>query len=886
MADALEKSGAYLFNRSDLKAAIGQHQKALAIRRKLYGENHLKVAESLLKLGDIYIVSRQFADAFLHHQEALKIREEIYRDTQHLDLAYSLQQTGFLFFSKGDYNTASEYYRKALAIYQGSGKMENAGLATLYYYQAIIHIDKSSYHLGLADGIRALNIYQKLENPGFINLSNVYNCIATAHMRMGSYEEAVRYFNKVLELISLHQKEDKLESAHYYANIAITYNKLEDYSRALDYFFKTLRLQQNGLPSGHPEIDQTKSNIANMYSEMGEFDKAISYFSQLGWNQNTGHPNLNASKFNFNLGNLYARQGDYEKALGYFQKSLYQNVPDFNNHQELLAQPPLNRPLDPFTFLASLKEKGICLIQIGKSKQSLRHLRAANEVLQLCDSLIDITRRSLILPEDRMNFNQASLEAYEASIELSLELFDYTLDTLYLKQAFRYSEKSKSNVLRQTLSEEQALNYDGLPDAILQKERQLKLEIQRCLKNLGHFQAANNPQAVQQFSGQLSELEKARQELIDGLQKDFPAYYNLKFDNSVISLAAVQEKLLAENSALIEFFIGEKATYRFTITKESIALDRLDFDDFLMNDYGHYQKLVSDYQFINHSDSVHIAYHFFVEAYHDLYQKFMKTAAVMQDERIERLIIVPDRLLNYIPFDLMIRELPEKGEKLNYARLNYLLYDYSISYAFSASLLEQNIKMSDKSYTYSYIGYAPTYRSEELSGEKNRSYARLTSNRDYSNLAELPNAQKSVMALAKAFGGISYTGPEATEDNFKKTFESSAVLDLAMHGVLNDQHPMYSHLVFTPHPDSQEDNLLNAYELYNMSFNVGLIILGACNTGVGRLRLGEGIMSLTRAFTYAKCPSIVMSLWSLPDTETSKITVDFVEELAKGKNKR
>ena len=130
--------------------------------------------------------------------------------------------------------------------------------------------------------------------------------------------------------------------------------------------------------------------------------------------------------------------------------------------------------------------------------------------------------------------------------------------------------------------------------------------------------------------------------------------------------------------------------------------------------------------------------------------------------------------------------------------------------------------------------------------------------------------------------GKAWLAREATERNFKENANNYGILHLAMHGLLNDQDSMFSKLLFIQN-DTLEDGFLNAAEIYDL--NAQLAVLSACNTASRKINRGEGIMSLSRAFMYAGCPSIVASLWKAPDAATSKIMVHFYENLNKGLTK-
>ena len=106
-----------------------------------------------------------------------------------------------------------------------------------------------------------------------------------------------------------------------------------------------------------------------------------------------------------------------------------------------------------------------------------------------------------------------------------------------------------------------------------------------------------------------------------------------------------------------------------------------------------------------------------------------------------------------------------------------------------------------------------------------------------------------------------------------------------MHTVINDSLPMFSKLVFAIDGDSMNDGYLNTQEIYNMKFKARLAVLSACNTGSGKFRNGEGVMSLARAFLYAGCPSIVMTLWEVEDKSSSNLISAFYQELYRGSSK-
>ena len=127
-----------------------------------------------------------------------------------------------------------------------------------------------------------------------------------------------------------------------------------------------------------------------------------------------------------------------------------------------------------------------------------------------------------------------------------------------------------------------------------------------------------------------------------------------------------------------------------------------------------------------------------------------------------------------------------------------------------------------------------------------------------------------------------FEGINATETNFKKHAANYKILHLAMHTILDDNNPLYSKLAFTQVKDTANDNFLHTYEIYDMKLNASLAVLSSCGSGFGKFQEGEGMQSLARGFTYAGCPSILMTLWEVADQSTVSLMDRFYYYLGQG----
>jgi CHAT domain-containing protein len=259
---------------------------------------------------------------------------------------------------------------------------------------------------------------------------------------------------------------------------------------------------------------------------------------------------------------------------------------------------------------------------------------------------------------------------------------------------------------------------------------------------------------------------------------------------------------------------------------------------------------------------------------HNLYNVLI--APFENDLHEKHLTIIPDGKLNYISFDGLLKTLPDTSETIRFNELNYLVKDVNINYANSVNIFLKN-KASKPKLRNQTLAFAPEYNSEEFK-MTGTSY----------KLAPLPGVQKEVDEIAKSVNTTIFRSKDASEQNFREKSGNFDILHLAMHAYINDSLPAYSRLAFSQIADTttlDNDGWLNTADIYNLDLNASMTVLSACNTGVGKLQKGEGLMSLARGFLYAGCPSVVMSLWEVEDAAGTKIMTSFYKYLKAGKTK-
>jgi CHAT domain-containing protein len=156
---------------------------------------------------------------------------------------------------------------------------------------------------------------------------------------------------------------------------------------------------------------------------------------------------------------------------------------------------------------------------------------------------------------------------------------------------------------------------------------------------------------------------------------------------------------------------------------------------------------------------------------------------------------------------------------------------------------------------------------------------------NYQRLEYSAREIENIASLFKKGNADIYLRGDATEENVKREGELKKFnyVHFATHGFIDENKPDFSSLVLTQDKNSEEDGFLRATEIFNLNLNADLVVLSACQTGLGKLIRGEGMVGLTRAFMYAGTPSVLVSLWSVKDASTATLMSDFYKNLIKGK---
>jgi len=842
------------FRNFNFEGALAQFKLAVPDRGEQYGKMSKEVANVYSNIGIILKQVGREKEAIDYYSKAEKIYQEL-GGSALPNLATLYINLGFLYIQNGDFNTALTYLENSKSIFEKTGQVKSSAYLTL-----------------------------------LLNLT-------TAYTRLKRYDDAFKVVNELKS-----SSNDDYVLLSYYESAGYIYTKMEEYAEALRNLFSAYEYGKRNLGEDFYHEEVILSNIGTAYLNEGQYDNALHYFNkslELA-NKKLGEKNGSSSAILNNIGLVYIRKSTRAsdlsrflvekkdlllKSLGYFQQALIAISPDFDE-KDWTQNPNIQNSFSNSQMLEILKHKADALRQLaevetnsGERETAMKYLKNSLGTYEQAIEVIHLLRNGYLNQDSKLALAENEQSTYFETVDVATKLYEKTGERHYLEQAFEISERGKSATFLSALRDLKAQKFGGIPDSLRNQEETLKSEIAAYKAFIFNENNKDKPDSTKlgRWQSKVYELEQNYSDLIHLFEQNYPNYYNLKYSDDVVTVDKLQN-YLKHRDALIEYAVNEPENGKpgelitFFVTSQKCEVKRQ-----VLN--GSYNKDINAFLgFLRNPDVLNTnrkTYSEYARSAYSLYKLLVEPFA--SEIQGYGLIFIPDNKLAYLPFDGMISSMPDTTH-MDFRKLHYLIKDYPISYSYSATLLYQYFK-SDATAPRNLIAFAPDYSKGAT--------VDINAIRDgvRENLSPLPGAKEEVQGITKLISGDVFDNAKATESNFKKDAGNYDILHLAMHTVLNDSLPMYSKLVFSPESDSINDGWLNTYEIYNMKLKARLAVLSACNTGSGKLRKGEGVVSLARGFLYAGCPSIVMTLWNVEDVSSAKLMINFYKYLLKGYSK-
>ncbi len=873
----------------------------------------LKILETLEKQdlvlkGHIYLYLYHLNNFSYDREAALTMArkaKEVFMDTlvsHHKLVADAEFYIGYASGPLGDMDTALKQFKIAKEKYisfLGKNSYEVAEkcmhLATLYGFIGYYRMELDNY-------LESIEIWETIDHFDKSYQAIAYANVSTWYLWHGDFEKAEQYLIKNQDLIDNHKKEGKpwynetylgrtkIESLRKYATLNYYKGNLEEALKINDEILEFL-VDYN---VSDPNNDPNKFGVATINAwtkhqtrkalqlkadiiEKTDPDQAKNLHEQsLKIRAENGLTETSLPDFMY-LGNYHLKKEDLTNSKKVWNQSVAEaerTTDEYALIQLYGKQGVIAMKEDSIHLMNQKYAQTFRLLQKDSVEQiDLKNLKYDDckpyGTVPIINTIVDAAENYAILFKDKNNTSYLQ-NAFQLGSLASDMFSEYNRDFKYndksystvskineqlLNVALLYEEESRLNHVlgkieqsksRQTwkafLSSNQRKNLN-IPDSILEKENDLKAELHYYKKAL-FINNEGDSLKNSIWKEKILDIENAIDAVDLWYQKRYPTYYNQT--KKEFDVASLQTKL-AKKQVLINYVFAEAHVYAFTISKNKINLVRIGKKERV-------EQLVHNFleALKNKTDTAYL------ELSKELHQIVLPSS--IHSEEAKELIIVPDEVLHYLPFEV-----------LTAANGTYVIQNHTVSYAPSLLLYQEQIGV--KTSRKKKLGvFAPSYLKENKEEPERDSPT------------ELKGAISEASTISKIFDGDFFTGENLSKKVFMKQAKTYNILHLAMHASLNNMASEFSNLDFS---NGSENDKLFISELYGINVNADLAVLSACNTGVGELKKGEGITNVSRAFTYAGVPSTITSLWKVPDKQTSQIMVSFYNHLKNGdaKNK-
>ena len=837
-------------------------------------------------LGEKQKAREYFSQSLLLHREAGNRYGE----------ATVLNNIGLVYLELGENQKAKEYYSQSLPLFRSIGDrggesttLSNIGLAysKLGESQKALEYYSQSLTLAQARGDR------RGEAIALNNIGRVYS-------ELGDNQKAKEYYRQSLPL--RRAVGDRGGESTTLSNIGLVYSKLGENQKALEYYSQSLTLTQ-ALGDRRGE-GIALNNIGRAYSELGENQKALEYYSQsLTLAQALGDRRGEAIALN-NIGRAYSELGENQKAKEYYNQSLplrravgdrrgeaitlnnigsvYSKLGEKQKALEYYSQSlGLSRAVDDRVGEA------LTLYSIAAAKRDRGNLTEALTDIEASLKIIESLRTKIASPELRASYFATVQDYYQFYIDLLMQLHKTNPKSGYDTKAFEASERSRARSLLELLQEANANIRQSVAPELLQRERSVQQQLDALEKR--RVEVLNRPNYT---PTQEAELEQQRQTLIAQYQDiqtqiraTSPRYAALT-QPQPLTLAQIQQQILDENTILLQYSLGKERSYLWAVTKTSITTYELPKAADIETNARKFRAAVTAPSSRNSPNQI-------AQANDAISQIILQPVAAQLGQK--RLLIVGDGILNYVPFAAL--SLPGKsGENGNPP----LIVDHEIVLLPSAStlgILRQNYSDRQPPTRTLAILADPVFSPED-ERVKNQSTATNLQAIESVNLGLSRSGRDNNLQLSR----LNFTRQEAQiiqaliPANFRTEsldFEASRavatsqnlsqykIIHFATHGLANSTNPELSGIILSL--VDEKGNPLNGFlrltDIFNLKLAADLVVLSACQTGLGQNIQGEGMVGLTRGFMYAGAKRVVVSLWSVDDEGTAALMSSFYQKM-------
>ncbi len=896
----------------DLVQAEECLNKALVIFISLYGEQHLSVVGCYNILGSVYFYRREMQKSLDYQEKALKIALQVTtEETALIGELYHNIASGSI--ALGKYGEAKQHLEKGEAIFKRLFPPKHKRFRNAYYHYSVIYKREGNFNKALLFLQRTIDIFEHNQINTF-NLAYIHHEMGNIYAELGDHNtEIIEKEKKVLHILAEYDLEIHDLGINANINLSAAYRDSNSLSQSLYHLQKALEI-------GTKMYGNQKSVVARIYKNLGEYyienndlkealrhlKKALEIFKNCDNSRIVDFASVLSE-----IGFVYKLSKQFSLSIQAYHKALMYSVGMSQNSDlyDLSALKKIEYPYQVPTrymfFIGLIKNAASAFFDYFKNhSRKLKDLQASLTIYQFGLKFGDMIRRSYQSNQSKLDIAKNIQRGLNLGIHIAHTFTENTQNPMYVQQIFDYTERGKAYLLLENQQEVNAKKSTHILSHLLQKENDLKSQLVKLEKNI-QAQKQKGEQADRALFQQLQDDYFNTYTEFESLQKqletDYPDYYLQKYSTKTVSISSLQS-CLQENQTVLSYFIGEEKIYLFAIASNEYEVFAMEKPDNWADLIQHYLQSIKFHQKEK-----------FQQLSFELYQTLLQEAIdYLIDpfgDEAKQVFIIPHAELHYLPFETLI--VSEASEPTTYQSLDYLLNHCQISYHYSATLLhldlqKQVIQAEPAPTDITFTGFAPVYSTtsneqkqalEVIQPDYATAVNRSEAVRGDGTWMPLPYSKLEVENISQLFeqqglNSQAFLHESATKHNLEDQIGKSRFVLIAAHGIVNDEFPELSGLVLAESGGRQtingrretvdversveqiavEDCILNMKEVAMIPMNADLVVLSSCESGIGELHKGEGMMAVNRGFLASGAKNVVSTLFKVNDQASSELT--------------
>ncbi len=792
----------------------------------------------------LYDNSKLFLFSIKHLEKAVKLTEILFPDDKQKQLAIEIKWVIGIRDTDNPKFVTDWYHNNIHNLEAKYGKTSTE-MARIYSILAPRFAENGNFEIAFSlinESLAIISEHKTAQEGQILNRAGlVYYCY-------GNLEKAFFYYEKSVAKIREQYGENDKRLAQAYSMLGEAYNSVENGDLGLENTLKALEI-----------VEKTSPKSEDLHY----------YYNAVGVSYRLKKDNVNAELYLkkgaklglhyswISLARVYRAQGKLEEA-----------------HQALDSCYQLMSYNEPLNFKTLKKTTSFSSVLTTRSDVFKDEYLKTNDLQFLVKSeavLYENNQLALYIIESfHQDFNKKTAYAQvtkynNQAIDRCYELFEKTQNKQYLEKLFRYSEVNKSLLLLETILTNKKLQISDIPYEITQKEAFLKEKITQLEKNA--FENKDNNETKHQ----LFEYRESYNQVKDSVSFFCKDYYKNDYAIAETDLKTVQ-KMLDASSSFVEYSLTKDFLYTIVVNQNQLEVKRAKMD-FPLSDLV--KKLTQKATKIDENNYAEDAAELCKTSF-ELYNKLLLPVA---DFLKPKLIIVPNGILDYLPFELLLTMPAIAPERFHLH--DFLIKKHSVSYQYSANLWRELSNEKTQKASKNLLAVAPFFEKSAWFSDSLNTLADASR----VSFSALPFSGEEVFRIAKTMKGKVLISNEANKETLKTTMGDYRFLHFATHGKANTEKGEFSYLALKNNDNALKIGLLYVKEIYNILIKAEMVVLSACETGIGEAQKGEGLISLARAFTYSGAQSVLTTLWAVNDEKTKDLMIYFYENLKKNKSK-